>query len=298
MDNKYAGVIGATSFVGECLIALLLEKGWQITAFSREKPKIAENKAFSPDQSWGSSLTWRGREDLFSPGDKKITVWFYLAPVWTLPDHFDCMNTWGVQRIVVLSSTSIFTKGDSGDAGEREMVHRLIDGEAKLRSWAENYGITWTVLRPTLIYGRGRDRNIMEIVRIIKRLGFFPVFGKACGLRQPVYVEDVAQACLAAFLSEKTDNRAYNITGRETLAYREMVKRVFLALDRTPYLLPIPKWIIRPAIRAIRTLPRYRHWTVGMAERMNRDLVFDSSHAVCDFGYEPRSFTLNRNDLL
>ncbi len=299
MDKQHAGVIGATSFVGECLVAILLQNGWRVTAFSRHKSVVTANR--SPLQS--SLITWRRiddpseRENRFATVDETITVWFYLAPIWTLPERFDFLVKRGIRRIIVLSSTSIFTKVDSTDAGEREVVHRLTEGETALRLWAKNNGVIWTILRPTLIYGQGRDRNIMEIVRVIQRFGFFPLIGKACGLRQPVYVEDVAKACLAAFLSGETGDRAYNITGGETLTYREMVIRIFSALGRTPRLLQVPGWIIRLSVTMVRMLPRYRHWTVGMVERMNRNLVFDSSAAMCDFEYTPRPFKLNKSDL-
>ena len=102
----------------------------------------------------------------------------------------------------------------------------------------EGSGVDWVILRPTLIYGLGQDKNISEIVRLIRRFGFFPLVGQAKGLRQPVHAEDVATACLSAL--EKTDvvNRAYNLSGGETLSYREMINRVFTALGRRPRLIP------------------------------------------------------------
>jgi len=47
----------------------------------------------------------------------------------------------------------------------------------------------------------------------------------------------------------------------------------------------------------MRLLPRYRHWSVAMAERMNSDLVFDHSDAERDFGFSPRPFWLSLEDL-
>src|SRR5690606_679621 len=99
--------------------------------------------------------------------------------------------------------------------------------------------ISWTVLRPTLIYGRSTDRNLSEIVKIIRKLRFFPLFGKAQGLRQPIYVDDVAGACVQAAFSANAANKAYNISGAEQLSYKEMVTRVFAAMGQKPRLLTI-----------------------------------------------------------
>jgi hypothetical protein len=92
-------------------------------------------------------------------------------------------------------------------------------------------------------------------------------------------------------------NQAYNISGGETLAYRDMVIRVFVALDLPPRLLSVPLFVFRVAITLLRCLPRYRHWSVAMAERMNRDLVFEDSEAVRDLAFKARSFELSPGDV-
>lgn len=292
------GVFGATSSVGQCVLSLLKQHGWQAAAFSRHQVE-AEIMQQNPTVTWcqlnhESIIKKMGQSG--SKG-KKITSWLYLAPIWTLPTYFDFLIAYGARRIVVLSSTSLFTKDDSSDKREQEIAQHLAEGETNLRAWAEKYGIEWIILRPTLIYGQGRDKNVSEIARFIRRFKFFPLLGDAHGLRQPVHVEDVAAACFAAFLASKVVNQAYNISGGEKLTYREMIKRVFAALDQPPYLLTIPHWIYRLAVSILQKLPRYRHWTVAMAERMNRDLVFECVEAARDFGYTPRPFMLAKEDL-
>jgi nucleoside-diphosphate-sugar epimerase len=157
--------------------------------------------------------------------------------------------------------------------------------------------VEWVILRPTLIYGRGRDKNVCEIARFIRRFGFFPLFGPAQGLRQPVHAEDLAAACLAAADAPAAANRAYNLSGGETLRYRDMVGRIFVALNRRPRLLPVPLGAFRTMLAAMRLLPRYRHWSAAMAERMNRDLVFDHAEAVRDLRFAPRPFHPSAADI-
>ena len=95
------------------------------------------------------------------------------------------LERYGACRVVALSSTSRFTKDDSSDPEEQAIALRLADAEARVQAWAASHGVEWVILRPTLIYGLGRDKNIAEIARFIRRFGFFPLFGKAKGLRQP-----------------------------------------------------------------------------------------------------------------
>ena len=271
VSQRRVGVLGTTSLVGDCLLPLLAEAGWRVTAFSRGA---------------GS----QGVEGV-------MPYWICLAPIWVLPDYFSLLEASGVRRVVLLSSTSRFTKIDSGDVAENSVAARLIEGEAQVQAWAESRGVEWVILRPTLIYGLGRDKNISEIARFIRRFGFFPVLGKAMGLRQPIRAEDVAAACVSSLQAPVAANRAYNIPGGETLAYREMVARVFAALGRHPHLLTVPLWAFRLAVSVLRILPRYRHWSAAMAVRMNRDLVFDPAEAVRDLGFKPRRFVLAAEDL-
>jgi uncharacterized protein YbjT (DUF2867 family) len=305
------GVLGASSLVGACLLPLLTEAGWRVAAYSRRTARQASDGiewrqlAPSPSTPLMEPLAIRlGRQtttakSLVIPfvGEGRVSFWVCVAPIWVLPDYFGLLDAQGARRVVVLSSTSRFTKDDSTDPEEQAIALQLTDAEARVREWAESRGVEWVILRPTLIYGLGRDKNITEIARFIRRFGFFPVFGKANGLRQPIHAEDVAGACLAALQTPCAANRAYNISGGETLTYRNMVACVFSVLGRRPRLLTVPLWAFRLAVAMLRRLPRYRQWSTAMAERMSRDLVFDHDEAARDLGFKPKAFVLAAGDL-
>jgi nucleoside-diphosphate-sugar epimerase len=229
--------------------------------------------------------------------ESPIACWVSLAPIWVLPDYFALLKRFGVKRLVALSSTSLFTKESSTDPVERALARRLADGEARLAEWAQQSGIEATILRSTLIYGLGRDKNISVIARFIRRFGFFPLLSAAQGLRQPVHARDVAAACVAALQQPQRREGAYNLSGGETLTYREMVERIFHALQKPVRLVQVPIWVFRLALAGLRTLPRFRHWSPQMAERMNVDLVFSHSDAARDLSFAPRPFALAAEDL-
>lgn len=288
MQNELqsVGLLGATSLVGECLLQKLKRNDCHVTAFSRRVMKQDDNQ-----------ITWRRLVHTKNATPNTIPLWICVAPIWTLPDHFNLLLAHSAERIIVLSSTSRFTKHNSSDPAEQLTAQRLQEHEARLRKWAMANNIDWIILRPTLIYGLGRDKNITEIARFIQRFGFFPIFGPAKGLRQPIHAEDVATACFNVLFSSKISNQAYNLSGGETLSYRDMVNQVFAAFHLTPRLITIPHWVFKIAINCICKLPRYRHWTTAMAERMNTDLTFDSSDAIQDFDFSPRLFKLEPKDL-
>lgn len=283
------GVLGGSSPVGSQLIQLLNECGIQVVALSR-----SGGKQSSSSVKWlvlGQSLDLSGRGD-------GVETWISVAPIWCLAQHFPLLQKLGVKKVVALSSTSRFTKTSSSDAHEAKVVHDLIAGEDSLEAWAGHHHVNWVVLRPTLIYGRSNDRNLSEIVRMIRRFRFFPLLGPGNGSRQPIYVDDVAQACVQAALSDQAVNKAYNISGAEVLAYRDMVSRVFVAMGLKPCLLQINPSLFKAAIAVLRLLPRYRNWRFDMAGRMNKDMVFAHDEAARDFNFKPQRFKLADRDVL
>jgi len=295
VDRPRVGVLGATSLVGALLLPLLSKDAWEVVAFSRRNKDV--------ERAAGDELIeWVDLQEAcrLDPGSLKgdgIGHWICVAPIWVLADYFPMLLAYGVKRVVVLSSTSRFTKDDSSDPTEQALAQRLAEAEAGFIAWAESNKLSWVILRPTLIYCLGRDQNISVIARIITRFGFFPLFGAGRGLRQPVHATDVALASLAALSRPVVANCAYSLSGGETLSYREMVGRIFAALGKPVRFMGVPLLAFRLAVAMLRVLPRCRHWSVAMAERMNQDLVFDHTDAQRDLNFQPRRFLLSADDL-
>lgn len=284
------GVLGATSPVGAQVLSQLTASGVRVVAFSRSCVN-----GIIDSVHWINLSTLDAVQLQAEHGD--IPLWIACSPIWIIPEHFALMKGLGASHVVCLSSTSQFTKLESSSPYEEKVVQDLICGEKSLEAWASEENVGWTVLRPTLIYGRGNDRNLSEIVKIIKKLKCFPLFGHAKGLRQPIYVDDVARACVQSVFSERTRNKSYNISGAEQITYKEMVTRVFVAMGLTPRLIPINLSLFTFALLFLRLFPRYKNWNADMVLRMNRDMVFDYEDACRDFAFDPQQFVLTDIDV-
>ncbi|ADU14837.1 NAD-dependent epimerase/dehydratase family protein [Asticcacaulis excentricus] len=268
-------IIGATSLVGQRLRDIVPQ-----AAFTTRKPKQA-NDLFL---------------DLMHPqafeGDGFAHV-IVTSPLWLITESvLEVLWAQGMKRLVAFSSTSRFSKTYSPQPEERYVVELLSEAEARIEAFCATHDVDWTVLRPTLIYDEGRDQNISRIATTIDRLGVFPVCGPASGLRQPVHARDLAKAAVDVLSTEATADRAYNLSGGETLSYRDMVARIFASKGKPAHILSLPEgaWRLGFGVLGVLRPGSALKGNVQMALRMNTDLVFDHSAATRDFGYGPGIF--------
>ena len=243
----------------------------------------------------GAKVIWH-QADISHPEQlpdlNNVEALIHLAPLWLLPPLLPSLDSIKVRRIIAFGSTSLFGKAASADAGERNLVARLAGSEEAICQFCTKSDIHWTIFRPTLTYDCARDKNVTVIARFIRRYGFFPLLGNAVGRRQPVHADDLAAACVNALNQPTTFNRVYNLSGGETLNYRQMIERIFIALGKPPRFTHIPFWFFQWAIRVVSLLPGKRRLAGDMAARMNVDLCYDHSDATRDFGFAPRTFNL------
>ncbi|MBI4082299.1 MAG: NAD-dependent dehydratase [Candidatus Lambdaproteobacteria bacterium] len=285
-------VTGATTGIGGYLLPALAARAGGATALGR-----GTRPGWLPP-----GVAWL-RADLSRPAPLPAEggpwpVAFHLAPLGLLVPLIEPLARAGCTRVVAVGTTSRFTKADSADGGERALAQRFAAAEAALASRCAERRIAWTLLRPTLIWG-GRGRNaILWIARVVERAGWFPLVGPANGLRQPVHAEDLAQACLRCLDAPGACDRAYNLSGAEALPFRELVARVFQALEKPPRFAPVPAPLCRGMIRLAAGAGLVRGITPAALDRLERDLCFDHGEATRDFGYAPRGFRPTRADLL
>ncbi len=275
-------VTGATSQIGRCLLPRLVSAGYPITACSRNPPRAADGLVAWRVLDLGKRLA----EDV----PRLECGLIHLAPLPLLPMHLEALARRGIRRVIAIGSTSRYSKYASDSAAERALAARLAESEAALAYRCDRAGVAWTLFRPTMVYGLGLDRNVSLIASFIVRFRFFPLVDDGRGLRQPVHADDLAQACVAAQGNSRTYGQAYDLAGGEVLSYRQMVERVFETLGVTPRFLRLPPGLLRGMLRMAAWVPRWRHLTPQMVDRMNQDLCFDFSAAVRDFGYCARDF--------
>ena len=281
-DRRQALLLGAGSQIAPFLSHRLARAGWSGDALSRCAPP--------PQPPLDLAFPWRP----FDAADCRnisqgAEVVFSTLPLWLLPPLVSYLR--GSKQIVAFSSTSVFTKAASPDPAERKLAARLAASEKHLLDACRSNGTACTLLRPTLIYGSGRDQNLTAIAGFIRRFGFFPVIYPGRGLRQPVHADDLAAAAVACLDNPVAKGQAFDLPGGETLTFREMVKRVFFAMGRNPLIIPVPQFLVaRSTTRLAKIFPK--GYSPSLLSRMNEDHCFNATTAAQAIGYRPRPLRL------
>ena len=271
-------LFGGSGQVGGAVLARLLDEGWNVDAPSRtEQPERA-------------GVHWlRGGFGALPALARDYDVILSCGPL----DHFArWLEAAGVvaPRIVAFGSTSLAVKRDSADAAERELAGRLAMAEQAVFAAARARGAEAVVLRPTLVYGAGRDLTLSRIAALARRWRFFPLPRGATGLRQPVHVDDLAATAVAVLEKQGVGVGGYDLPGGETLAYRDMVARVLAALEPPARLLELPAPVFAAFSAALRASGRLQGFGPEAQARLRQDLVFDIRPAADALGHAPRPF--------
>jgi nucleoside-diphosphate-sugar epimerase len=213
----------------------------------------------------------------------------HCAPIWFLPAQLDHLLRIGVGRLVVFSSTSVLSKTQSKDHSEQQLVKLLAAAEFELNGFCAKHKMQLTILRPSMIYGYGRDQNIMQIASFINRFGFMLLVGRADGKRQPIHADDLVAAALSILDKPVTFGKSYNLAGAETLSYRAMVERIFHGLGKKDRILSIHLCLFRLCLTVLATFSRFS-FSPEMANRMSQNLNYSCADAIQDFGFQAQAF--------
>lgn len=129
-------------------------------------------------------------------------------------------------------------------------------GEAAVRSICPSA----TIIRPGLIVG-DEDYFFKKWSYVSKILPFVPLVNHGSAKRQPVYVNDVAQAIVhCAHLPALTHSTTYELVGPDVFTIKEMLDNMYAHTHRPNKTLALPTSIINMIASASEMLP-FPFWT-------------------------------------
>ena len=153
----------------------------------------------------------------------------HIAQLRHIPAIISCLDKLKkIPHLIIIGTTGIYSQYN-----EYSQDYKI--AENKLQTYQGSY----CLLRPTMIYGSHRDKNLHKLIKFCDRYGFFPVFGAGDNLVQPVHAEDLAQTLLTA-LQRPHIQGAYDLSGGTVVTFRELLTLVGKLLGKPVRQISLP----------------------------------------------------------
>ena len=260
-SGKDCLVTGGTGMIGRQVCRLLAEQGARVFSVSLELPSVKER--IDGVMYFHADLTdTKACNDYISGVD----IVFHVAGINGNPkvtesqtDKFYApmlqMNTnvimsaikYNIDRLVFVSSIGAYPAGHATYTEDITGYPMDLPGLAKLaaeeiiRAHIEKTGATWSIVRPTNVYGPGDNFDIetgMVIPSLIAKAektsdveDHIDVWGNGKAVRDFIYVDDVARGILLAAEFGMYGNPLVNLGGKEALSIDDVVLAICKEFD-------------------------------------------------------------------
>ncbi|MGA9057278.1 MAG: NAD-dependent epimerase/dehydratase family protein [Terriglobia bacterium] len=228
-------VTGAFGYIGKYISKALLERGRTVCTITthptKPNPFGPAVKAFSYsfDDAEALTRTLNAADTLYNtywirfPFDGQ-TYEYALENTKTL---FRCAKEAGVKRIVHIGVTRASLDSDLP----------YYRGKAIQESMLRESGVPFSIVRPTLVFGK-EDILVNNIAWLIRTSPVFPIFGSGRYRVQPVFVEDLAEITIRQ--STSTAGATVDAIGPETFTFHELVALIAEKIGKNPIFVKVP----------------------------------------------------------
>ncbi len=268
-------LFGASSQVGEALLPRLVQAGYRPRAISRRPPPCST-----------AGVDWE--IGCFGSTTQASTAVLSLGALLPFAIWLERQAPGTVRRVIAVSSLSLRHKRGSNDPAERQVAELLTEGETRLCAAAASHGADWCLLRPSMLYGLGRDGTVGRALAFGQRRGWLPVPVPAAGLRQPLHLDDLAGALLQC-LEGAGSGQTLELGGGERLALADLLERVALALPGCRAL-RLPATPLRWAAAALAPFASGARGLQAILDRADQDQLPDEGLTRRVLDWRPRRF--------
>jgi NADH dehydrogenase len=191
----------------------------------------------------------------------------------------DAARRWEIPRYVHMSALGARPGGPTG----------YFDSKGRAEEYVRMSGLSWTILRPSVIFGPG-DQFLNELAAILRKAPIVPVPGDGSYRLQPVFIGDVAKGFTDALLRPDTEGRVFEVGGPERLSYGELLDKVAASAGRRARKVHVPLSVLRPLVRG---MERFRKFplTTDQLEMLLAENICDPEPFYSTFGFTPLSLS-------
>lgn len=225
---------GASGFLGKYVLDALLSAGLDCTSYAqKDLDVLSREDTISKTEGFNTVIHLAG--NIRTPVTDSAEMHFRVNSLGTL-NVLDACKVNKISRIILASSTEIY--GDSVKSGKivESTATAPVDfyGQSKLlaecfcREYATKYGVDFTALRFTYLYGHGMDpsRVVYKIINAAAGNERLDLAVDPGAFMDMLYVKDAARAVLLALRAKCSRNKIFNISSGHKTKVIDLVAAV------------------------------------------------------------------------
>lgn len=272
MSGQTVAVFGGTGFLGRRVVRHLLDKGFAVRVVSRHPqklPRTPEGGSGTPifadihdEQSIAAAVAGaHGVVNAVSLYVERGAETFHAVHVEGAGRLARLAKECGVRWLVQVS-------GIGSDAKSGSLyIRKRGEGELAVREVLPGA----IIVRPAVMFGPD-DVFLNTIIRLLRWLPVYPMFGRGETRLQPAYVEDVAEAIGRRLRADDTSDITYEFGGPRIYTYEDLLRTIAGRINRSPMLVPVPFAAWHALARIAELLP-HPALTRNQVELMELDTI-------------------------
>jgi uncharacterized protein YbjT (DUF2867 family) len=235
-------VFGGTGFLGRRIVRHLRDRGFPVRIASRHPDR--GHRLFGPDDPQLQSVEANVHDER-SVADALGGSYGVVNAVSLYVEHgqetFHSVHVDSAQRVAAQARRAgverlIHISGIGADAASQSLyIRKRGEGELAVRAAF----LDAIFVRPAVIFGPD-DAFLTVMLKLLRRLPIYPMFGRGLTRLQPAYVEDVAEAIGRVMQRTETPSMIFEFGGPRVYSYEEFLRAVAHQAGVVPHLIPIP----------------------------------------------------------
>lgn len=257
-NSRTVTVFGGTGFLGRRIVWHLRASGFPVRIASRHPDQGYELFGFDDPQLQAVQADIK---DERSVGDALAGAYGAVNAVSLYVEHgqetFHAIHVESAQRVATEARRTgverlVHVSGIGADAASPSLyIRKRGEGELAVRAAFDDA----LFVRPAVMFGPD-DAFLTAIIKLLRRLPVYPMFGRGLTELQPVYVEDVAEAVAQLVRRPETPSTVFEFGGPRVYSYQQLLRAVGHQAGAAPLLIPIPFSVWRALAWASEMLPR------------------------------------------
>jgi uncharacterized protein YbjT (DUF2867 family) len=242
MNDRIVTVFGGTGFLGRRVVRHLRKRGFSVRIVSRQPDR--GHRLFALDDPQLQSVA-ANIQDERSVADAVAGAFGVVNAVSLYVEHgqetFHSVHVESAQRVAAQAYQAgverlTHISGIGSDAASSSLyIRKRGEGELAVRAAF----VDAAIIRPAVMFGPD-DAFLTTILKLLRWLPIYPMFGRGLTRLQPAYVEDVAEAIAMALQGTEMHAITYECAGPRVYSYEEFLRTVAHEADLKPMLISIP----------------------------------------------------------